>query len=90
MQNPVAKLTALGAAAVLCIGCSAVETQAPTHRWAGNHAADSVQYHNDHAVCQAEAGIETLTRALDAGSPLFAAYKQCMTSRGYQLTAYRE
>ena len=90
MQKTAIKLVFLAAITVAGFACTTPETNAPTHRWAGNHAADSVQYHQDHAYCRTEAGIDTNTRAMSAQSPEFADYKQCMTSRGYQLTAYRD
>ena len=72
-------------------GCAtSAPTNQPTHRSAGNAAADSVEYHNDHAQCQQEAGIEPQQRQLDAQSAQFQSYKQCMNTRGYQLTAYRD
>ena len=72
-------------------GCASSEpTSQPTHRWAGNAAADSVEYHNDHAQCQQEAGIRPQQRQLETQSAQFQSYKQCMTNRGYQLTAYRD
>ncbi len=75
---------------LLAAGCATTSSsKAPTHRWASAEVVDEVQYRNDHARCQTQANISDSSQELDANSPAFAAYSQCMTSRGYELTAYR-
>ena len=71
--------------------CVQTSTQnAPTHRWEAAGAADEVQYRNDHARCQAQAELNGESKAYDAQNEQFVEYKQCMTNRGYVLTAYRD
>lgn len=68
-------------------GCANTDS-APTHRWASSDAVNEAQYRSDHARCQSHANIND-ARRLDASSEAFAAYKQCMSTSGYELTAYR-
>lgn len=94
MHTPTTRLRTVSNTAIACAGlvlaaagCTSQST-APTHRWASSDAVNQAQYRNDHARCQAEANI-TDARKLDSQGAEFAAYSQCMTSRGYELTAYR-
>jgi len=85
------QLIAAALLAIFVAGCMSASTSStPTHRWASTDAANEIQYRNDHARCQAEANIGAGDNAFDAASPGFAAYKQCMNSRGYVLTAYHQ
>lgn len=73
----------------LATGCAGSNgSQGPTHRWESTTAADEVQYRNDHARCQSQANAQATDTAFAADSQDFAQYKQCMVSRGYELTAY--
>ena len=71
------------------VGCSG-STSAPTHRWASTDYASKAQYHADHQRCQASSEVATSDGQLDTTSPAFAAYKKCMNSSGYVLTAYND
>ena len=92
MYKSMKKVMIAGAVSLSMSGCmSDSGGQAPTHRWASTSgAADEIQYRNDHARCQAQAKIGEDQSQLDSASPAFAAYKQCMNSHGYELTAYRD
>lgn len=77
----------LASSVVFLGGCTVAEQQ-PTHRWASNDGvADEVRYHNDHARCQSQAGLND-ARRMETDSPAFAKYQQCMNQQGYELTAY--
>lgn len=83
-------ISAIGTVVLLLSAGCATNDSAPTHRWAATSAAvDEVQYHNDQARCQTEAGLDN-ERGLDANSAEFSRYKQCMNQRGYVLTAYNQ
>ncbi len=70
-------------------GCSSSDQNAtPTHRWATEQQVSQMQYRNDHARCQSAANIDPTTRELTTASPEYAAYSACMTTSGYELTAY--
>ena len=78
-------------AGLIVAACSSTQpTHAPAHRWASTEAVDAVQYRNDHARCQVQADMEGANKAFSSDSPEFAKYKQCMTNRGYVLTAYND
>jgi len=71
------------------VGCATTaEHAAPTHRWASTTAADENRYQNDHAQCQAQAGMSRDEQTFNTGSAEFTQYQQCMGDRGYVLTAY--
>ena len=75
----------------MVVGCaSTTDTNAPTHRWASTAPVDRIQYLNDHARCQASAGIAESRAALDTSSERFQEYKMCMNSSGYELIAYSD
>lgn len=79
-------LAALSLAVVGCAGSNPSVT--PTHRWATEAQVSQVQYRNDHARCQTTANINSATRELATNSPEYSAYSACMTTSGYELTAY--
>lgn len=80
---------ALVALSLAAVGCaSSNQDTAPTHRWATDAQVSQVQYRNDHARCQSAARIDSSTRELATSSPEYAAYSACMTTSGYELTAY--
>lgn len=87
-QSVLRDVMLLGVISLLAVGCTTQTTQSPTHRWQATHVADEVQYRNDHARCQQQAELVG-NEALDSQSPAFDAYKQCMNTKGYVLTAYR-
>ena len=70
----------------LAFGCASSEPQQPTHRWASSEAVSGIEYSNDHARCMSMANLESETE-FQASSREFAAYKSCMETRGYELTA---
>jgi hypothetical protein len=75
---------------VLFVAACSTNSQMPTHRWASTEDANRVKYQQDHARCQSETGLTTGRNELDPDSASFKAYKQCMISSGYVLTAYTE
>ncbi|MEM9620312.1 MAG: hypothetical protein AAF993_01600 [Pseudomonadota bacterium] len=82
------KSISLALATIIVAGCASTQAPTPTHRWASTEDADRIQYQNDHAKCQATAKVPGSRAELATDSPEFAAYRQCMNSRGYVLTAY--
>lgn len=70
-------------AACVFTGCAANGTQA-THHWVSQDKVAGNIYRNDVAFCSG--GDEQL----DAASPEFNAYQQCMNERGYALVAANE
>ena len=80
---------ALAALSIAVVGCASSNSDvAPTHRWATDAQVSQVQYRNDHARCQTTANLDSSTRELATSSPEYAAYSACMTTSGYELTAY--
>ena len=70
----------------LSLGCATSELQQPTHQWASAESVSAIEYSNDHARCMSAANLETESE-LHASSSEFASYKNCMETRGYELTA---
>ncbi len=63
---------------------------APTHRWASASIASEAQYQLDHARCESQSQVSKTKRAYAGETEQFEAYKACMVSSGYELTAYRD
>ncbi len=79
----------LAALSLTAAGCASNNPNTtPTHRWATEAQVSQVQYRNDHARCQTMASIDPTTRELAISSPEYTAYSACMTTSGYELTAY--
>lgn len=83
------KILGVAAIAALASGCAATQpTSAPTHRWVSSEVVSEMEYARDHQRCLDQAGITGSTRRLDSTNGDYAGYTRCMTSQGYELTAF--
>lgn len=77
------QLSVFTIAASVFAGCSTTGTEV-THHWVSQDKVAGNVYRNDVASCSAG------NAQLEASSPEFKAYQQCMNSRGYALVAANE
>lgn len=79
------------AAAVLvlsCWGCASTDAQRATHYWESDNATSN-RYQADEHSCQQTASEQTGdTDVFSVSSESYAAYRDCMVSRGYVLRQY--
>ena len=97
-MNAVKVLSVCAVSLIVC-GCAATlvdnERQRPTHRWVTPADVPLARYNFDNTACKEqtlEAGDQSLesgeAEAMRRSDPRFAAYEQCMESKGYELATY--
>lgn len=79
------KTLAAFAGILTVVGCASSNAPAPTHYWEGASSKPSHQYKADEYGCR---GSSEAAGELSAGSAEFAAYRDCMISKGYVLRTY--
>ncbi|MGA1677334.1 MAG: hypothetical protein ACO377_13010 [Pseudomonadales bacterium] len=69
-------------------GCATTEVARATHYWESEKASAN-RYQSDEHNCQRSAGERTGTSdVFSVSSDAYAAYRECMVSRGYVLRQY--
>ena len=82
------KTVATAFVVLLCWGCSSTEPQRATHYWESENASSN-RYQADEHSCQRAASEQTGNAdVFSVSSESYAAYRECMVSRGYVLRQY--
>lgn len=83
LKNVVAAMFVLS-----CWGCASTDVQRATHYWESEKASSN-RYQADEHNCQRAASEQTgEADVFSVSSESYAAYRECMVSRGYVLRQY--